>query len=145
MVQSNNLKYTLIFNMSLFNLLDNETPEQAKQTQQDYQNFLSNIHKQNKKRNTMTSIEAKVLDFEKRTGMKSNNIEWHILQNCAESISDEVEMYSCLSLSEFNGILDKYTLGKFKNPEFSAIRSYAVEDLKILGYTFTSSQVLKKD
>lgn len=92
----------------------------------------------------MTSIETKVLEFEKRTGMKSNDIDWHILQNCAESISDEVERYSCLSICEYQAILDKYTLGKFKNPESAAIRSYASEDLKILGYTFTPSQVFRK-
>jgi hypothetical protein len=92
----------------------------------------------------MTSIEAKVLEYEKRIGVKSNNIEWHILQNCAESISDEVERYSCLTLNEYHNILDKHTLGKFKNPEFSAIRAYATEDLKILGYTFTGFNVYRR-
>jgi len=92
----------------------------------------------------MTGIELKVKEFEKRTGMKSNNLCWHILQNATESIIDDVESKSLLTKSEFDFILDSHTLGKFKNPEFSAIRSYACENLKISGYVINSINVFRK-
>ena len=91
-----------------------------------------------------TSMDRHIENVAKSTGQKPNGIEWAVLQNAAESIVDEVEGINSMALSDFHAILDKYTLGTFKNPENFAIRGEAVEQLKILGYTFTPTQVFRR-
>ena len=89
----------------------------------------------------MVSIEARVKEFEKRTGMKSNNIFWGVLDTAVDNIIEEVEKHKLLTKSEFQSILDKHT-NQFKNPEWSAVRTEAVNDLKyIWKYQFNDLQI----
>lgn len=89
----------------------------------------------------ITSIESRVAKMEIATRTKSNNIEFHVLHNAVESIVDELVTKESFTINHMNDVLDKYTLGKFNNPEFSAVRYEAVEDLKLMGYKFTAYDV----
>ena len=89
----------------------------------------------------MTSIEAKVSEYAKRTGMEPNGIEWYVLENAHENIVDDVDAIGFMSITDFNTILDKHTSDVFKNPEWSAVRAEAIETLKFLGYTINDNGV----
>ena len=90
----------------------------------------------------ITSIENKVNRYAKSFGGKTNGYAWSEMQNAVESIVDDVEARELLSYNEFASILDQHT-SKFKNPENCAIRTEAVEDLKLLGYTINNINVFK--
>lgn len=91
----------------------------------------------------MLSIEKKVIEFSNRIGVKANNIDGIVLLNCADTITNEIHKHEVLTIGEMNGIIDGHLVG-YKNPELSAIKSYVLEDLKILGYTFGYDQVFRK-
>lgn len=94
------------------------------------------------KLSSKTSVEVIVEEMQRRTGMKSNNIDWHILENAADSIIEEVEKYDFLTRGELDDILDKHTT-QFKNPEFSAVRTYSIQNLMLLGYSINQYQISK--
>jgi hypothetical protein len=74
--------------------------------------------------------------------MKLNNYEWHEMASAIETFTFWVDRFNYLTLNELNNMRDNFFRG-FKNPERIAMTEEAYEDLEILGFRFTHTDLIR--